>query len=233
MIYPKHIALIPDWNRTRAKEKWFHQMIWHMEWSKTVTAIIKYLFTNTEVEVFTVWGLSTENMGNRTPEELEYLFDLYKTFNEGLFEFMQQNQINFKRVWSSAWLPQHLIDFLLEKMRKLKFDNNKYVILAINYGGRDELIRWINKRVDETWWNKSIDENTLSSYLDFAEFPPIELVIRTKWELAKRLSGFMLWWIGYAQLYFTATKCPDFREEELKKALERFDSIADKRNFGK
>lgn len=233
MIYPKHIALIPDGNRTRAKEKDFHQMVWHMEWSKRVTEIIKYLFKNTTVEVFTTWWLSTENLQKRTSEELEYLFELYKNFNEGLFEFMSENKINFKRVWSAIWLPKHLLDFLYWKMKDLSFKTNKYVVLAINYWWRDEILRWVNKRLSETWGKKPLDEKTLSNNLDFAWLPPIELVIRTKWELAKRLSGFMLWWIGYAQLYFTATKCPDFKEEQLKQALTRFDKVANKRNFGK
>ena len=80
---------------------------------------------------------------------------------------------------------------------------------------------------------ETLTEDVLSSYMDFADLPPIELVVRTKANEAKRLSGFMLWWIGYAELYFTDVKFPDFDTHELQKALQWFDSIAQKRNFGK
>ena len=80
---------------------------------------------------------------------------------------------------------------------------------------------------------QTIDEKTLSNAMDLANIPPVDLIIRTKGDQAQRTSGFMTRWIGYAELYFTETKCPEFDVKEYQKALKRFDTIANKRNFGK
>jgi undecaprenyl diphosphate synthase len=78
-----------------------------------------------------------------------------------------------------------------------------------------------------------ITENDITQSLDLGNIPPIELIIRTKWDQAQRTSGFMSWWIGYAELYFTAKKCPEFDIQEYQKALIRFDEIASLRNYWK
>ena len=213
MIYPKHIAIIPDWNRTWAKEKWLPQMLGHMEWFKRIVELSEYIFNQTWIEIFTIWWLSTENTKNRKPEELNYLYDLYKTIPDNLFKMLSDNQVNFKWIWSEENLPSHLIEYFRDQEKKFKYDTNKYLILAVNYWWRDEIIRGINNfkndksRDDKT---KNISEEEFTKYLDFWNLPNIELVIRTKWDLAKRLSWFMLRWIWYAQLFFTDIKFPDF-----------------------
>lgn len=78
-----------------------------------------------------------------------------------------------------------------------------------------------------------LTEEKFGSYLDFGDLPPIELVMRTKGNEAKRLSGFMLWWIAYAEIYFTPLKFPAFNTVALEEALQWFDEIQGKRNFGK
>lgn len=231
MIYPKHVALIPDWNRTWAKDKWIPQIIWHKEWFNRLLELSKYIFTNTPIKVFTAWWLSTENLKNRTQEELEYLFELYKLFPTDMYEFLYENKVNFKWIWSEVWLPDHLIDYLRNKEKELTFDTDRYNIMCINYGWRDEIIRWVNKCLNR--WLTQVTEPEFSDMLDFAWLPNVDLVIRTKWDVSRRLSWFMLWNIWYAELYFSDLKCPDFSQEQLIKALDWFNSISDKRNFWK
>ncbi len=238
MHYPQHIAIIPDGNRTWAKRKWLPKFIGHKNWFERVVELTKYVFENTPIKAMTVWGLSTENLKNRSEEELQYLFEIYKNRWNDLDEFLSKNKINFKRIGSPVWLPQDLINFLQEKEKKHSYNTDRYNIVAINYGGRDEILRWINALIQDikkwgTNFVNEIDEQVFSQYLDLADVPPIELVIRTKWWVARRLSGFMLWWIGYAELYFTEKLLPDFDIEELNRALEWFDSIVNERNFGK
>jgi len=230
MNYPKHVALIPDGNRTWAKEKWFMSFVWHLEWFNRATEITQYIFSNTPIEVFTIWGLSTENLTNRSEKELEYLFELYKKIPQDLFDFLKENKVNFKVIWNKDRLPQHLVDFLDIKEKELKVNSWKTLVLAINYGWQDELLRGIQKLCDNK--EKATKEN-LEKYLDFWWLPPVELVIRTKQKLAKRLSWFMLWWIGYAQLYFTDIYCPDFTVEEFNKAIKWYLSTAKTQNYGK
>lgn len=231
MIYPKHVALIPDWNRTWAQEKQLPKMIWHMEWLKRVIELSKYIFSSTPVKVFSAWWLSTENLNSRTPEELEYLFDLYKQLPVEMYNFLKEQKVNFKWVWSEKWLPESLIKYLRNNEKEFSFDTDRYNIMCINYWWRDEIIRGVNKCLQHNI--KEIDEEILTNHLDFAWLPNVDLMIRTKWDMSRRLSWFMLWNIWYAELYFSELKCPDFDTKEMIKALEWYDSISDKRNFGK
>ncbi len=228
--YPKHIALIPDWNRTRAKEKWFPKFIWHLEWFKRIIEIWKYIFTKTPIKVFTVWWLSTENLQNRSKEELEYLFELYKKIPTDLFDMLIENKVNFRVAWSRKWLPDHLLNFLDDKIKKISFNSDKYMFLSINYWWQDEILRWIKKLSNSKL--EPTKEN-LEKYLDFWWVPNVQLIIRTKQKLAQRLSWFMLRWIWYAQLYFTEKYCPDFWIDEFKKALKWYNETAKTQNYWK
>ena len=231
MQYPKHVALIPDWNRTRAKELWKTSFEWHLEWFQRCIELAIHIFENTSIDVFTLWGLSTENLKNRTKMELNYLFDLYKRITENLYEMMRKNHVNFRVAWDRTQLPDHLVKFLNEKESEFKFsDSSKTFVLAINYWGQDEILRAMNKLKD-SW--EVISKENLEKYMDFWWLPTVDLVIRTKQKLAKRLSGFMLWRIGYAQLYFTDLYCPQFTIQEFNKALEWWNGSLESQNFGK
>lgn len=231
MQYPKHIAIIPDGNRTWAKEKGLDSFFGHLEGFNQMIKIAKYVYAQTPIQVFTLWWLSTENLTNRSQGELDYLFDLYKQITEDLYDLFLQYRVNFRVAGDFEALPQDLVDFLKEKMKEFTFpDSEKAFVLAVNYGGQDEILRGIQKLCAQ---NLEITKQNFEQCLDFAGLPPVELVIRTKQELAKRLSGFMLWRIWYAQLYFTDLYCPDFTVKELEKALDRYDSTIGSQNFWK
>ena len=229
--YPQHVAIIPDGNRTRAKEKWIPKLLGHLEWFNRLVEIGKYIFTKTPIKVYTAWGLSTENLKNRTKEELEYLFELYKKIPTDLFDMLKENKVNFRIAGNRNGLPQHLLDFLDNKIKELTFPNSdRFMFLAINYWGQDEILRAMKKLCEQKL--EPTKEN-LEKFMDFWQVPPVQLVIRTKQKLAKRLSGFMLRWIGYAQLYFTDLYCPDFTVEEFKKALAWYSETSKTQNYGK
>ena len=193
--------------------------------------LAQYVYTQTDIEVFTLWGLSTENLTNRTQQELDYLFDLYKQITESLYDLFYQQKVNFRVAGDMDWLPQDLVDFLEQKQDEFNYpESKKTFVLAVNYGGQDEILRAMKKLVAN---GDTISKENLEKYLDFWGLPPVELVIRTKQQLAKRLSGFMLWWIGYAQLYFTDLYCPDFTVKELQKALDWYEQSFESQNFGK
>ncbi len=193
--------------------------------------LAQYVYTQTDIEVFTLWGLSTENLTNRTQQELDYLFDLYRKITENLYELFRQERVNFRVAGDMEGLPYDLVDFLKQKQDEFTYpDSKKTFVLAVNYGGQDEILRAMKKLVVS---GDVISKENLEKYLDFWGLPPVELVIRTKQQLAKRLSGFMLWWIGYAQLYFTDLYCPDFTVKELQKALDWYEQSLESQNFGK
>ena len=225
------MALIPDWNRTWAKELWKTSLEWHLEWFQRCIELATHIFENTEIDVFTLRWLSTENLKNRTKMELNYLFDLYKRITENLYDMMRKNHVNFRFAGDKAQLPSHLIDFINEKETEFVFpDSPKTFVLAVNYWWQDEILRAV-KKLNDSW--DEINKENLEKYMDFGGLPTVDLVIRTKQKLAKRLSGFMLRWIGYAQLYFTDLYCPQFTVEEFDKAIEWWNSTLESQNFWK
>ena len=164
-----------------------------------------HIFTKSETKVFTLWGLSTENLKNRSQEELEYLFVLYEEITQQLYDTLHKEQVNF-------WVA------------------DRWFVLAINYWGQDEILRGIKNLISS---GESLTQDNLEKHMDFGHLPKVDLVIRTKQQYAKRLSGFMLWWIGYAQLYFSDLFCPDFTVEELEKAIAWYNDSLATQNFGK
>lgn len=235
MNYPRHIAIIPDGNRTRAKERDLPSVLGHKAWYEKAKEIAMYALWETEIEVITLRWASTENIQERSQEELSYLYEIYQTITTDMEEFYDNNWIWIKWIGSENWLPQDLVNFFKNQEKRFISKNGKYLILAVNYWGRDEIIRWIKKYIHKKWIEEidKLDETTLSNYMDLWNIPPVDLVIRSKWEVAKRLSWFMSRWIWYAELYFFEKFFPDFNIEELKKSLVRFDSITKYRNFWK
>ncbi len=233
MHYPKHIAIIPDWNRTWAKENWKTLKESYLEWYQRWMEIMQYVFQSTETKVLTYWAMSTENFKKRSEEEIKLLMTLYQYIDNIMDDFLEQNKINFRRMWNRKWIYPWFKKYLEEREKKFNFVNSdKFFVVLINYWWRDEIVRWINKILSK--WNiKTISEQDISDNLDFSWLPNIELTIRTKWDMAQRISWLMLWWIWYSELYFTNKKCPEFWVEDFKKSLEWFDKEFQYRNYWK
>jgi undecaprenyl diphosphate synthase len=233
MQYPKHVAIVPDGNRTRWKENGKSTMESYMISYERAVELIQYTFTKTDVKVFTLRGLSTENAQKRPKEEYDFLMTMYKIVEEDLDGFLKEHQINFKPIGNLDGITDDFREYLLAKQQRNTYDTDRYFVFAINYGGRDEILRGIHKLAKEHNDLTTITEDDITKSLDLWNVPPIELVIRTKGDQAQRTSGFMSRWIGYAELYFTAKKCPEFDIPEFEKALKWFDEMADLRNYGK
>ena|SRR3989338_7328491 len=233
MEYPRHVALIPDGNRTRAKENNKDIPEAYIISYQRGVELVEYTFTQTTSKVFTLRGLSTENATKRPAEEFDFLMNMHKLVGDDLDTILLQNKVNFKRIGNPNGITTEFKTYLDKKVETCRCDSDKYFIFAINYGGRDEIIRAIQKCARQQQDLTTIDEQTLSNAMDLADIPPVDLVIRTKGDQAHRTSGFMSRRIGYAELYFTGTKCPAFDTAEYQKALEWFDSVSQKRNFGK
>ena len=204
---------------------------WHLEWFQRCVELATYIFKNTDINVFTVRWLSTENLKNRAQTELDYLFGLYKKITESLYDIFRKFRINFHVAWDMSKLPEYLVNFLEEKKKEYKFiDSPKTFVLAINYWWQDEILRAMKKMKDS---GDEVSQENLEKYMDFGWLPTVDLVIRTKQKLAKRLSWFMLRWIGYAQLYFTDLYCPELTVDELEKAINRWRDSLESQNFWK
>lgn len=233
MHYPKHLGIIPDGNRTRAKNAWLPSIIGHQEWFKNFQTIVKYIFDSTEIQVITSRGASTENILERSPTELKYLYKIYKNVTQVMEEIHHTHGVGFKRIGSENHLPTKLIEHFYTQEKKYPSLNGKYAILAVNYWGNDEILRGINHLLESTTHNNTITQKELSDAMDLGDFPLVELIIRTKWKMAKRLSGFMTWRISYAEIYFSDKLFPDLTIEDVKDILSEYDKNYHYRNFGK
>lgn len=231
--FPKHISIIPDGNRTRAKKNWVSVFEWYLESVEKAIEIIKYIFTKTPIKVFSWRGMSTENRQKRPAAELDFLFGLYQSCGDKLNEFLEQEKINFRWIWNMEWLPQDFLDYMKDMVDKFSFDTDRYIIFAINYGGRDEIIRGIKSYINDGNDIDNLTEDNLGDHMDLWSYDPVELVIRTKWDTSSRISWFMSRWIWYAELYFTSKLFQEVEEEDLTQALARYNDVYEYRNFGK
>lgn len=233
MNYPKHVAIIPDGNRTRAKEH--NVTIPEAYWISYQRGVdmLEYTFTKTDIEVFTLRGLSTENTAKRPQEDYDFLMNMYKQVDGKLDEILENNQINFKRIGNPAGITDGFKNYLDEKSAKFVYPTKKRFVFAINYGWRDEITRWIQSLAKQGKDMAAITEEDITKALDLGNIPPAELIIRTKGDQAQRTSWFMSRRIGYAELYFTTKKCPEFDIPNYQEALQWFDRMAEMRNYWK
>lgn len=180
MEYPKHVAIIPDGNRTRAKANDKTVAEAYMTSYEKAVELIVHTFTHTDVKVFTLRGLSTENAQKRPKEEFDFLMTMYKIVEEDLDEFLKEHKVNFKAIGDLNGITDDFREYLLAKQERNTYDTDRYFVFAINYGGRDEIVRGIKKLAQEKKDLTTITEEDITHSLDLGNLPPIELVIRTK-----------------------------------------------------
>lgn len=166
MTYPKHVAIIPDGNRTRAKANNKSIAESYLLSYERGLDLIKYTFTHTDIQTFTMRGLSTENTHKRPKEEFDFLMTMYKLVDDELDNFLIANKVNFKAIGDLDGLTDDFKQYLLDKEQKTKCDSDRCVIFAINYGGRDEIIRGIRKLNEQKYNFQNINETDLSKVLD-------------------------------------------------------------------
>ena len=236
MNNPKHLAIIPDWNRTRSKQQWISVFEWYLKSIDVAIELIQWIFTNTDIEVFSWRWMSTENLQKRSAEESEYLFWLFKICGDRIDDFLKEHRINFKWIGNPNWIADDFLAYLNQKTIDFTFEwSKKTLVFAVNYGWRDEIMRGFQaySQAKESWLeNREPTEDVLSSYMDLWNLPVIDYVIRTKWDVSCRTSGYMARWIWYAELFFTKTLYPAFTIDELKTALAHYEQIVQYRNFG-
>jgi undecaprenyl diphosphate synthase len=222
-----HIAIIPDGNRRWAKAKGLPVVIGHKV-SSDFAHILDFLEVGKKynIDFVTIWAFSTENW-KRPIEEVDYLMKLLiDRVVEGK-EILMEKNIVFK------WLgnPDKLSDEILKDIKMLedstKNNTGMTIQLALNYGGRDEIISAVNRTLD--LGIKKVTDEEFDKILNVNNIPNPDIIVRTGGE--NRLSGFMLFNCGYSELFFTKTLFPDFGTLELESIIKEYYNR--KRNFGK
>ena len=218
---PNHVGIIMDGNGRWAKSRGLKRSMGHLEGSKNLEKLASYIF-KTGVKILSVYAFSTENF-KRDKEEVDYLMDLFvHMFKTKLKTLKKQNvKIIFSK--KETGLREDL-ENLIKKIENETKNNDGHIFnICINYGGQDEILDMVKKISEQVVNNdlkiSEITKETISKNL-YQDLEPIDLLIRTSGEY--RLSNFMMYQLSYAELYFTDTLFPDFKESEFDLALESY-----------
>ena len=213
MQIPKHVAIIMDGNGRWAQERGRKRTFGHRNGAETLKKIARVL-SDAGVKYVTVYAFSTENW-KRSGEEVDYLMNLMRQYLKDSLKNAKKDNMRVRVLGRREGLAEDIqaaMDRLEESSRDYTGLNLQ---LAINYGGRDELIRAVKRFADSN--EDDLTEEVLSSYMDTAGIPDPELMIRTSGEY--RTSNFLIWQLAYSEFYFVDKHWPDFSEEDAIKAL--------------
>ncbi|HQI13023.1 MAG TPA: polyprenyl diphosphate synthase [Candidatus Woesebacteria bacterium] len=213
---PKHIAIIMDGNRRWARKKGLADGKGHEEGSKNLQNIVEYC-RDIGIKHLTVYALSTENWRKRSPEEVKGLFNLLIKIVQEKAEQYRKSGIKFFVLGNFQAFPLKVKNAIKKILKMTVVEEKIQFNMALNYGGRDEIVTAVKKIIKDKIPANKIDEKLISSYLYTKDQPDPDLIVRPGGEF--RLSNFLLWQMSYAELYFTDILWPDFSPKELEKVL--------------
>lgn len=216
----EHVAIIMDGNRRWAQKTGLPVMAGHWKGADTLTEMV-LVAADLGIKILTVYAFSTENW-SRKEEEIDDLLLLFRTYLVKEKERMVANGVKLETIGDIRKFPEDLQQVLQQVKDATVNGTRIQLVLALNYGGRDDITRATSAIVNDCLQGKlSIDtlsEEIFSGYLDTGKWKDPDLVIRTSGE--NRLSNFLLWQISYAEMYISEILWPDFTADELKKALD-------------
>jgi undecaprenyl diphosphate synthase len=214
-----HLAIIMDGNRRWAKKQGLESVKGHEYAAKhAIEPLIDYCAKH-HIPYVTFWAFSTENW-KRDETEIKQLFDIFRFALGSLAARFIKRGAKLRILGDLNRFPKDIAQKSLEMINKSASNTAITVTFALNYGGRDEILRAIKKLVTDKIPSDKIDEALFSSYLDTAGIPDPDLIIRTGGD--QRLSGYLPWQSVYSELFFTPTLFPDFTPKELELALSHF-----------
>ena len=217
---PTHIAIIMDGNGRWATRRGLPRNYGHKEGvnavERTIKACLKY-----GVKYCTFFAFSTENW-KRNKEEIDGIFNLLRDYISRDNNIFIKNQVKLSSIGVLDPFPEDLKNALIDLENKTKNFDKLEVVFALNYGGRDDIVRAVNKLIKQG--KKIVNEKDILLSLDTHDMPEPDLVIRTSGEM--RLSNFLLYQMAYSELYFPKVYWPDFNEKYFVKVLK----IYQKRN---
>lgn len=221
MRVPNHIAIILDGNGRWAKKRGMPRSFGHVKGCENLEDICE-VAKELGVKYLTVYAFSTENW-KRSKEEVDGLMKLFRNYLKKCIKISQKNNMRVKVIGDITAFDSDI----QESIEKLEDFSKEFTDLhfqiALNYGSRDEITRAVNRMLEDQKAGKletPVSEDTISGYLDTAGIPDPDLMIRTSGEL--RLSNYLLWQLAYSEFYFTDVPWPDFKKEELIKAIEKY-----------
>ena len=219
---PNHVAIILDGNGRWAKAKGMPRNYGHVQGAKTVEVICEEAY-KMGIQYLTVYAFSTENW-TRPKDEVDALMKLLRNYLKTCLRTAEKNRMCVRILGDKTGLDADIRARIEELETATKSNDGLHFQIALNYGGRDEIVRAVKKvaadmaqgRISE----EDITEKLVGDRLDTHGLPEPDLLIRTCNE--QRVSNFLLWQLAYTELYFTPVSWPDFSKEELEKAVEAY-----------
>lgn len=219
---PKHVAIILDGNGRWAKAKGMPRNYGHVQGAKTVETICEEAY-KMGIRYLTVYAFSTENW-SRPQDEVDALMKLLRNYMKNCLKTAEKNRMCVRVLGEKSRLDEDIRTRIEELEEATKNNDGLHFQIAINYGGRDEIVRAVRKIAGSAASGElrpeSVTEEYISNSLDTAGIPEPDLLIRTCNE--QRISNFLLWQLAYTEFYFTPVPWPDFTKEELIKAVEAY-----------
>jgi undecaprenyl diphosphate synthase len=224
---PDHVAIILDGNRRWAQKKGLASLFGHKKGMENAKKIVLHA-QKKGVKVITLYGFSTENW-NRSETEVNYIMNLFETFIDRYIGDYNKHGVRFNHIGSLEKLPVSLQKKIKNAIELTKNNTGLIANLALNYGGRDEIKRAIQKIIKKNIKTEEVTLDLISENLDTAGLADPDLIIRTSGE--QRTSGFLIWQGAYSELYFPKVDWPDFDAIEFDKAIIEYTKR--QRRYGK
>lgn len=214
-VIPSHVAIVMDGNRRWSRRHGVPLIMGHWKGADVLMQMVQAA-TELGIRTLTVYALSTENW-RRPQEELDGLMQLFQVYLSQERDRMQRQGVRLETIGDLSRLPAFLQEEIAESKRATADCKKIDLVLAINYGGRDDLRRAFSSIVEDIQKGKldkqQISEHLIGQYLDTAKWPDPDLLIRTSGEM--RQSNFLLWQVCYTEFDYTGTLWPDFQPHDL------------------
>ncbi|MDR1429091.1 MAG: di-trans,poly-cis-decaprenylcistransferase [Spirochaetaceae bacterium] len=215
---PAHIGIIMDGNGRWAKKRNQLRTQGHLEGLSRAKKIVKAA-SDMGIRYVTLYVFSTENW-KRTAEEVSFIMGLVKQYLRSELAFFRENSIRIRHAGDMETLPPDIAGEIRDVCAATAGFPGLSVILALNYGGRNELVRAVKRILREQAEAEQITEDSIGLHLDNPDVPDPDLIIRTAGEF--RTSNFLLWEAAYAEYYISDKLWPDWTEEDLAEALRAY-----------
>ena len=229
LIHPNHIAIIPDGNRRWAIDHKLPTIEGHRRGYENVVRIMEYL-RKLEISTVTFCAFSVDNW-QRSKDEVKHLMRIFELFIDKHLKEAIKNEVKLIHIGRRDRLPESLKNKIKAAEEKTKNFSHFFFNIALDYSGRDEIVRAVNKVSSMKYQVSSMTEDDINNNLDLAgqPYPEPDIIIRTGKQI--RLSGFMLWQSQYSELFFPNKYFPDFREADIDMILDEY--RIRQRRFGK
>ena len=222
LVMPQHVAIILDGNGRWAKSKGMPRNYGHVQGAKTVEVICEEAY-KMGIQYLTVYAFSTENW-NRPKDEVDALMKLLRNYMKTCLTTARKNRMCVRVIGDKTRLDEDIRTRIAELEDSTKDNDGLHFQIALNYGGRDEIVRAVKKMTEKAANGElspeDVTEDYFSDMLDTHGLPEPDLLIRTCNE--QRISNFLLWQLSYTEFYFIPVAWPDFTKEELMKAVEAY-----------